>query len=160
MNHNTFAQRYLLANSRHSTAGISDSRTYHRHALQKGPYCSAKTITLTLVPWSCLLDATHNVLSCSDSFLLYEEIPGDVLHHACSHVWTVLFITIQPFWTGHVLELAPTMRPYILYAPSYLLPSVNGTTGDLLMHATPCRELRPLGHIRGHASRQAMPTQA
>ncbi|CAL5223032.1 g5487 [Coccomyxa viridis] len=41
----------------------------------KGPSCSAKTITLTLVPWSCVLNGTHNILSCSDSYLLYEESP-------------------------------------------------------------------------------------
>ena len=45
--------------------------------MQKGPSCSAKTITLSLVPWSCVINATNNILSCSDSYLLYEETPGE-----------------------------------------------------------------------------------
>ena len=46
-------------------------------ALQAPSSCSAESFTLTLVPWTCLLDSSNNTLSCSDSFLFYEETPGN-----------------------------------------------------------------------------------
>ena len=48
--------------------------------VQESPSCSGSSFALSLVPWSCLMDTSQNVLSCTPAYLLLTKAAGE-RHH-------------------------------------------------------------------------------
>lgn len=49
----------------------------NRCTAQMKPYCTGKSMQLSLVPWSCVLDDDTALLSCTPAYLTFSKYAGE-----------------------------------------------------------------------------------